>query len=400
MSAQVQPCPLLGSFWGGGFDSISPLVHSGDQTQRIDLVVATQHDSHADLDYRLLARLGMRWTREDARWHLCEPEPGRYDFAPLEPMIEAARDQNVQIVWSWMHYGCPTFVNPLNENFPERLADFGARHLEWLQAHGIADVLVCPINEISYYTWHVSTLGSWYPFVRDEGHPLKERLMAAHRRCYERAKQILPGIQILMIDPFYYAVGSEDDPDSLEEAAFWRNAALEAADRLCDWTDILGMNFYADGQVECYWEPHTHHYDRRMLPMDDPRRISLTEALRLFRERYGQKPVLVTETSVRGDERGPWITQMTDWAVAALQEGLPLRGLCWYPVLDVPDWGTLKPGKTLEDLHISHSGLIHARRGPQGLERILETDIADILCAQEARLEQVGCGERSERSPG
>ncbi|MBI3974450.1 MAG: beta-galactosidase [Chloroflexi bacterium] len=199
MAQRTGGCPPLDSFWGGGFDSISPLARISPgrdqppQTRRADLVAATEHDRRAEHDYALLARMGIRWSREDVRWYLCEPEPGRYDFGHLEPLIAAAHGYGIRILWSWMHYGCPTFVNPLDERFPDQLAELGAHHLAWLRRHGVDDLLIAPINEISYFTWVVETLGNWYPFATGECRRLKANLAAAHRRCYDRIKWEAPG---------------------------------------------------------------------------------------------------------------------------------------------------------------------------------------------------------------
>src|SRR5690242_4531306 len=62
----------LPTFWGGGFDSPSPLARLSGRAARIDLVAATAHDQHAADDYALLAQLGIGWSREDVRWHCCE----------------------------------------------------------------------------------------------------------------------------------------------------------------------------------------------------------------------------------------------------------------------------------------------------------------------------------------
>jgi hypothetical protein len=202
----------------------------------------------------------------------------------------------------------------------------------------------------------------------------------------------MPGTRILLIDPFYYAVGSEWDPGSMEEADYWRRAALAAMDQLANYIDILGMNFYADGQVECYWNPRTRRYHRRKLPHGDPRRISLEQALHIYRERYGPKPVIVAETSVRGPRREPWIIHLTDEALRAISAGLPLQGLCWYPVLDVPDWGYLRRGRMPKRVRIAHAGLIRLERTPKGLCRILSPRLARLLRAQETRLQRaLGC---------
>jgi hypothetical protein len=389
MRQQLNRHPFMPTFWGGGFDSPSPMARLNGRLIRLDLIAATGHDRQAAEDYALLARLGLGWSREDVRWHLCEPQPGRYEFSHLEPAVDAAKKHNIQIVWSWMHYGCPEFSNPLDASFPDQLAALGVQHLRWLRQHGITDPIVCPINEISYYTWHVETLGNWYPFALGQGARLKANLIAGHRRCYEQSKEIVPETRILMIDPFYYAVGNARDPATEESAAFWREASWEAMDQLAAYSDILGMNFYPDSQVECYRSLGTKHDARRMLPLDDPRRVSLMQALQFYHSRYGSMPVLVAETSVRGMRRAPWITRLTDEAIEAIRRDLPLVGICWYPVLDVWDWGYLRHGRVPNRPRFSRSGLIRIDHTGNGLRRRVSATLLQVLHTQEARVHSI-----------
>jgi hypothetical protein len=381
--------PFMPTFWGGGFDSPSPIARLNGRPIRLDLIAATEHDSRAAEDYALLARLGLGWSREDVRWHLCEPQPGRYDFSHLEPVVDAAKRHNIQIVWSWMHYGCPEFSNPLDVSFPDQLAALGVQHLRWLRQHEITDPIVCPINEISYYTWHVETLGNWYPFALGQGARLKANLIAGHRRCYEQSKEIVPEARILMIDPFYYAVGDARDPATLESAAFWREASWEAMDQLAAYSDILGMNFYPDSQVECYRDSGTNQDRRRMLPLDDPRRVSLTQALQFYHSRYGSKPVLVAETSIRGMRRVPWITRLTDEAIEAIRRDLPIVGICWYPVLDVWDWSYLRHGRVPSQPRFSRSGLIRLDHTGSGLRRSVSATLLQVMHTQGSRVHSI-----------
>jgi hypothetical protein len=58
---------FMPTFWGGGFDSPSPLARLDGRLIRLDLIAATEHDRHAAEDYALLARLGLGWSREDVR---------------------------------------------------------------------------------------------------------------------------------------------------------------------------------------------------------------------------------------------------------------------------------------------------------------------------------------------
>ena len=373
------------TFWGGGFDSIAPLVLTPSGLARIDLVAATQHDRFAALDYSLLHALGLGWTREDVRWHLCEPEPGCYTFEHLEPVLAAARQHGITVIWSWMHYGCPTFYSPLDPDFPARFAALGEAHARWLLQHSVEQIYIAPVNEISYYTWRACRRDhAWYPFGVGRDYVLKQQLIAAHKQGYQALKALDATAKVLQIDPFYYATGNPNDADSMREARGWCNAAMEAFDALVEYTDILGVNFYPDGQVQCVWDERHQCFQRWMLPHADPRRIDCVQMLRLMQARYPGKPFIIAETSQRAGRLLPWLRHMTAEAIQAINEGIPLLGMCWYPVLDVIDWGKLKPGiGTLKGLPLSHSGLISMRRSAGALRRYRLPAISEATLAAE-----------------
>jgi hypothetical protein len=47
---------------------------------------------------------------------------------------------------------------------------------------------------------------------------------------------------------------------------------------------------------------------------------------------------MITETSHVGDNRGPWLREVVRACEALLLEGAPLRGVCLYPILGMPEW--------------------------------------------------------------
>jgi hypothetical protein len=47
---------------------------------------------------------------------------------------------------------------------------------------------------------------------------------------------------------------------------------------------------------------------------------------------------MITETSHIGDKRGPWLREVLCCSEELLGEGLPLRGVCLYPILGMPEW--------------------------------------------------------------
>jgi hypothetical protein len=70
---------------------------------------------------------------------------------------------------------------------------------------------------------------------------------------------------------------------------------------------------------------------------DDPRRLSLRHLIARVHRRYGAD-VIISETSHVDDMRSVWLDELTGEAEAVLADGLPLRGICLYPILGMPEW--------------------------------------------------------------
>jgi hypothetical protein len=73
--------------------------------------------------------------------------------------------------------------------------------------------------------------------------------------------------------------------------------------------------------------------------------------------------MVISETSHFGAGRGRWLREVAEEADLARSAGVPLEGLCVYPVIDRPDWDNPE--------HWHNSGLWDLRRGDDGrLERV------------------------------
>jgi hypothetical protein len=94
--------------------------------------------------------------------------------------------------------------------------------------------------------------------------------------------------------------------------------------------DIVGMNYYWTNQ----WELGR---DERPLADDDPRRVSFRDLVRKVWARYGGD-LLVTETAHVDDMRPQWLEYVAQESEALLCEGVPLKGVCLYPILGMPEW--------------------------------------------------------------
>ena len=50
------------------------------------------------------------------------------------------------------------------------------------------------------------------------------------------------------------------------------------------------------------------------------------------------RPILIAETGEEGDARVPWLRYVCDEVRAAQAQGVPVLGICLYPVTDYPGW--------------------------------------------------------------
>src|SRR5262249_46282637 len=51
-----------------------------------------------------------------------------------------------------------------------------------------------------------------------------------------------------------------------------------------------------------------------------------------------RRPLVVAETGAQGEARGPWLAHIGDEVRSAQRAGIPILGVCLYPVLDYPGW--------------------------------------------------------------
>jgi hypothetical protein len=113
------------------------------------------------------------------------------------------------------------------------------------------------------------------------------------------------------------------------------------AGRLCpelrgrpEYLDLLGFNFYYNNQ----WVKASNEV--LIWKNQDPRWTPLHRLLQQAYQRY-QRPLVLSETSHPKEDRPLWMDTIAHECVAALQAGVPLLGVCWYPIVDRPDWDHL-----------------------------------------------------------
>jgi beta-glucosidase/6-phospho-beta-glucosidase/beta-galactosidase len=329
---------MFRSFFFAGFEGTTT---SNVERQWIDQISATQHDEQADADYFRLREVGMRAAREAIRWPLVD-QNGRYDFSSVQPFVEASRRHRVEVIWDLFHYGYPRDLDPFSEQFIARFAaycDAAARFISE-QTHG--PYYFTPVNEPSFLAWAGGEVGRFAPHCHGRGPELKVALVRAAIAGINAIRAVLPNARMVNVDPICRVVPPIDHFDPHAHAKdFNHRAVFEAWDMLAGRTcpelggsrehlDIVGVNYYWTNQWEIGRE-------ERPLAFDDPRRMSLAQLLRRVWQRYGAE-ILVTETSHVDEMRPIWLNVVAHDCEKLLNEGIPVRGVCLYPILGMPEW--------------------------------------------------------------
>jgi hypothetical protein len=369
---------LFQSFWMAGFESA---CHINSKGQRLDMIAVTQHDVMAEEDYANLRALGLLTARDGVRWHLVD-RAGRDDFSSLTPLAEAARRHGIQVIWNLLHYGWPEDLDLFSADFVDRFARYCRAVARYFAQQSDEVPFYAPVNEISFVSWAIGYRGFMYPYAVGRSAEVKKQLVRAAIAGCEAIWEVDRRARFLHTDPLIHIIPPRGRPDLAAEAAAKHNAQFDAFEMLAGrlnpqlgghprYLDILGYNFYHANE----WELPENRLLWEDIPRDD-RWVPLHQLLAEVHQRF-QRPICLAETSHFGIGRAPWLAEIGDEARQALFHGVPLEGVCIYPILDRPDW---------EDLdHWHNSGLWDLQSDKSGrLQRVLHASYAAVVRRNQA----------------
>lgn len=327
------------SLFIGGFECADHINRSGD---RVNLLKETEHDLRAEEDYQLLFDMGISSVREGIVWSEVEKTPGQYDFSEVLNRIQIAERVGMQITWDLIHFGYPDGLFPTHPKFAERFANLTREFAKFYKNNATQPLLVCPINEISFLAWFSGEARGTVPFAVGNGWDLKYHLCKAAIKSIEILKDVIPDCTIVLVEPLVkvHSDGftTEDDLHRIHQYQY--EAVDIIAGRMCpelggkeEYVEILGANYYWNSQWAgtdntLYW------------PDPENKRTPFHEMLQDLYERY-KKPIFISETGHFGQGRVEWIEEITREYAKAAENGVPLWGICIYPVTDRPDWDDL-----------------------------------------------------------
>ena len=315
-------------------------THIGPRRGRHDILKETLHDQQTLADYQLLEPFRIRTVREGLRWNVIEPRAGQYDFSSVRPMIQAAKTAGVQVIWDLFHFGWPDNLSPFSGEFVDRLEGLTRAFVRLLSQEIPEPPMIAPVNELSFLAWAAGEVGIFSPFAQGRGGELKRNLARAGIAASAATLEIAPHARLIHPDPAIHVIAPRGHPELSHQAEGYRLAQFEGWDMIAGrrepelggqeaYLDILGLNFYPYNQWE-FGEGHK-------LRMDDARYKPFSSIAREVFERYN-RPMIIAETGAESALRAPWLRHISYEASRAIRDGVPLWGLCLYPILNHPGW--------------------------------------------------------------
>jgi hypothetical protein len=378
--------PELKSFVQGGFECSTHKLRNGT---RLDLIASTQHDRFAAQDFARLKEIGIQTAREGIRWHLIEPQRGSFDFSSVAPIMDAAQKAEIQVIWDVLHFGWPDYLDIFEPDWVEAFAELASQFGRFVRSRTSGTAYIAPVNEISFSAWAGGDASYIYPYQRGRGGELKRQLVRGFARASEALRAELTDLWLVSPEPVIHIVGNPYRPEDIRQANEYREAMFESWDMITgrvqpelggqeSYLELLGVNYYDRNQ---WW--NFGGTIRRGEADYRPFRDILIEVY----ERY-RRPMFIAETGCEDSDRPSWFAYICEEARAAMDAGVPLYGICLYPILNHPGW---------EDNRHCHNGLWDYAN-ENGWREIYEPLAREIRKQQQIRTNQGTHELRSDHS--
>jgi len=174
------------------------------------------------------------------------------------------------------------------------------------------------------------------------GEEMKEQMIRAAIAAMDAIWEIAPNARFVHCDPIIHVAAHPKRPQQKAAAERHRRSQFHAWDMLAGrrkphlgghpkYLDIIGANYYIHNQWIYPGGPDT------LLPPNSPLHRPICEILQETHTRY-QRPIFIAETGIEAAERPAWLRYIAGEARDAIQNGVPLSGLCLYPILNHPGW--------------------------------------------------------------
>ena len=262
---------------------------------------------------------------------------------PAPHASDGLRDRRSGAVGS-VSLGVPDHIDIFSAQFPAQFAAFAEAASRFIltenaRAGVVIPQVYCPINEISFWAWVGGDEEHFHPFGRGRGPELKRQLVLASIAAVRAIRLVDPAARFLQAEPIIHISADEDKPEDADGAARHTASQFEAWDMLAGLSepelgnsvsslDIVGVNYY--------WNNQWIHEGDRTPPGHSQHRPLHDQLLGLW-QRYG-RPIVITETGAEDAAAFGWLGYIAAEVRQAIRLGVPVLGICLYPVMDYPGW--------------------------------------------------------------
>lgn len=252
-------------------------------------------------------------------------------------MLDASVASGTEVIWDLCHWGIPDDIDLFSEAFPRRFAAFAQAAASLIRRHTSEVPVLCPINEISFWSWIGGDIGAFGPHQHGRGPEMKRQLVRASIAAIRAIREVEPEARFVQPEPLIHVLPhGEDDKAEIDG---YSTAQYEACDMLTgrlhpelggapELLDIVGVNYYWNNQ----W---VHNGPR--VPLGHPRHRSLHRMLVEVYERY-RRPIVITETGAEAEDDIGWLGYVYAEVREAQRADAEVLGVCIYPVMDYSGW--------------------------------------------------------------
>jgi beta-glucosidase/6-phospho-beta-glucosidase/beta-galactosidase/glycosyltransferase involved in cell wall biosynthesis len=355
--APTHSLPFQQFVWGAGIEC-SFLPHLD-----VDQFQWTQHDRFWREDLkRARSELGIQHLRYAFPWHKLQPQRGQFDWSYSDERMEEFKKLGINVFLDVMHFGTPLWLKQAvgDPEFPEALEQF----TEALVSRYRGDITTwCPFNEPLVSALFSGDFGFWPPHGRKwRGYmPVLSRIVQAVSRGIRAIRRVMPEANILHVDnvesfktrhqPLEIEVRrrnlrrflvldlltgrvNKDHPLFIWLTSYgFSELDLEWFRQNPQMPDLLGLDYYSHSD----WQLEVIGGSVQQRRADTP--VGLYNIATAYYQRYGL-PMMLTETSIEGQQinREIWFDNTIEDTRRLREEGYPMLGYFWWPMIDQLDW--------------------------------------------------------------
>jgi beta-glucosidase/6-phospho-beta-glucosidase/beta-galactosidase len=338
-----------------GIDSAAPKLRG----ERLDQMEKTGHYGRWREDLGLVRELGTRYLRYGLPIHRTHLGYDAYDWEHADAVFGYLREHDIIPIAELCRFGVPDWVGDFqNPDFPRLFARYArdfAKRYPWVQ-------LYTPISTIFLTAFASARIGVYNEALADD----RSFVTALKHMC---AANVMAMLEILEVRPDAIFIQSEraayyhaDSPEAIGPAEVLNSMRFLALDLIyghrvdSEMYEFLLDNGMSRGAYRFFMEMRlgrhcvlgTDYYptNERRVTADGQRRaagetLGYDDIVAQYYERY-RLPVMHTETSapegLTSGEAVHWLWKEWANAVRVRNNGVPLVGFTWFPLIDQVDW--------------------------------------------------------------